>query len=45
VLTARFDIEANRRARLEWGVFRDRRIDIYGELLTLDGVLRHPLHR
>ncbi len=45
VLTAQFDLEANRRARLEWGVFRDRRIDIYGELLTLDGHLRHPLHR
>ncbi len=45
VLTAQFDLDALRRARLEWGVFRDRRIDIYGELLTLDGTLRHPAHR
>ncbi|HUD50382.1 N-carbamoylputrescine amidase [Parvibaculum sp.] len=44
VLTASFDIEANRRARLEWGVFRDRRVDIYGELLTLDGQLKHAAH-
>ncbi len=44
VLTATFDIEANRRARLEWGVFRDRRVDLYGELLTLDGQLRHAAH-
>lgn len=45
VLTASFDLEANRRARLEWGVFRDRRIDLYGELLTLDGALRDPAPR
>lgn len=45
VLTAGFDLEANRRARLEWGVFRDRRVDLYGELLTLDGAPRHPAPR
>ncbi len=45
VLTASFDLEANRRTRLEWGVFRDRRVDLYGELLTLDGALRHPAPR
>ncbi len=40
VLTATLDLEANRRTRLNWGVFRDRRPDLYGELLTLDG--KHP---
>ncbi len=45
VLTASFDIEANRRTRLEWGVFRDRRVDLYRELLTMDGVLRHAAHQ
>lgn len=42
VLTATFDLESNRRARLEWGVFRDRRVDLYGDLLMLDGERRHP---
>lgn len=37
VLTATFDLEANRRYRHAWGVFRDRRPDLYGPLLTLDG--------
>lgn len=37
VLTAALDFEANRRTRLNWGVFRDRRPDLYGPLLTLDG--------
>lgn len=42
VLTHTFDLEANRRTRIEWGVFRDRRVDLYGDLLTLDGTHRHP---
>ncbi|HEY4343367.1 MAG TPA: N-carbamoylputrescine amidase [Parvibaculum sp.] len=42
VLTATFDLERNRQARLEWGVFRDRRVDLYGDLLTLDGERRYP---
>ncbi len=42
VITATFDIEENRRARVNWGVFRDRRVDLYRELLTLDGSTPHP---
>ena len=41
VLTAVLDLEANRRVRLNWGVFRDRRPDLYRELLTLDGKHTH----
>ena len=41
VLTATIDLEAARRQRLNWGVFRDRRPDLYAELLTLDGKLKH----
>jgi len=37
VLTATIDLEAARRYRRDWGVFRDRRPDLYGSLLTLDG--------
>ena len=37
VLTASFELEATRRYRHNWGVFRDRRPDLYGPLLTLDG--------
>jgi len=37
VITADFDLEEIRRARVAWGVFRDRRPDLYGHLLTLDG--------
>ena len=40
VLVATFDLEAGRRDRHSWGVFRDRRPDLYGPLLTLDGVTR-----
>jgi N-carbamoylputrescine amidase len=35
VLTATFDLEAIRRYRHAWGVFRDRRPDLYGPLLSL----------
>jgi N-carbamoylputrescine amidase len=35
VLTATFDLEATRRYRHAWGVFRDRRPDLYGPLLSL----------
>lgn len=38
VLTASFDIDALRMQRAGWGVFRDRRPDLYGPLLTLGGV-------
>ena len=37
VLTASFDLEAIRRYRHSWGLFRDRRPDLYGPLLKLDG--------
>jgi N-carbamoylputrescine amidase len=37
VLTATFDLDAVRAQRRAWGVFRDRRPDLYGSLLTLDG--------
>ncbi|QJE72169.1 N-carbamoylputrescine amidase [Aerophototrophica crusticola] len=37
VLTATFDLDAVARTRTAWGVFRDRRPELYGPLLTLDG--------
>ena len=37
VLTATFDLEAVRRYRQAWGVFRDRRPELYQPLLSLDG--------
>ncbi len=40
VLTATFDLAAGRRDRHSWGIFRDRRPDLYGALLTLDGTTR-----
>ena len=41
VLTATFDLDAIAHIRASWGVFRDRRPDMYGPLLTLDGRLKH----
>lgn len=37
VKTTEIDPEANRKNRLAWGLFRDRRPDLYGVLLTKDG--------
>ena len=37
VLTAAFDLDEIRRYRQSWGVFRDRRPDLYYPLLSLDG--------
>ena len=37
VLTASFDLDEVRRYRQAWGVFRDRRPDLYYPLLSLDG--------
>lgn len=37
VLTAEFDFEAIAAARASWGLFRDRRPDLYAPILTLDG--------
>jgi N-carbamoylputrescine amidase len=37
VLTAAFDLDAVRRYRQAWGLFRDRRPDLYHPILSLDG--------
>jgi N-carbamoylputrescine amidase len=37
VLTATFDLDAIRNYRTAWGVFRDRRPELYGPIMTLDG--------
>lgn len=37
VLIAEFDLEQIKSKRHSWGVFRDRRPDLYKVLLTLDG--------
>ncbi len=37
VLTASFDLDRIAAQRASWGVFRDRRPELYGPLLTLDG--------
>ncbi len=42
VITATFDLDAIRARRASWGLFRDRRPDLYGALLTLDGVTGQP---
>jgi len=39
VITAEFDLDSVRQARVEWGVFRDRRPDLYKALVSLDGNL------
>ena len=38
VLTASFDLEESAELRRNWFVFRDRRPDLYGPLMTLDGL-------
>jgi N-carbamoylputrescine amidase len=37
VLTASFDLDEIRAQRHAWGVFRDRRPELYGPIMTLDG--------
>ncbi len=37
VITATFDLDAVGALRRSWGLFRDRRVDLYGALGTLDG--------
>jgi N-carbamoylputrescine amidase len=37
ILTATFDLDAVRAQRHAWGVFRDRRPELYTPILTLDG--------
>jgi N-carbamoylputrescine amidase len=36
-LLATFDLDSIHRQRIGWGLFRDRRPDLYGSLLSLDG--------
>jgi len=37
LLSDEIDIEANRATRAAWGLFRDRRPELYGILMTKDG--------
>ncbi|EPS67077.1 hypothetical protein M569_07700, partial [Genlisea aurea] len=37
ILTAKFDLDQIKTKRYNWGIFRDRRPDLYKVLLTLDG--------
>jgi N-carbamoylputrescine amidase len=39
---AEFDLDALQAARAAWGVFRDRRPELYGGILTLDGKCPSP---
>jgi N-carbamoylputrescine amidase len=38
VISATIDLEETRRYREHWGVFRDRRTDLYGPLASLEAV-------
>ncbi len=40
VLVASFDLDELQVRRAAWGLFRDRRPELYGALLTADGVMR-----
>ena len=40
VITASFDLQKIRDYREAWGVFRDRRPELYAPIMTLDGVVR-----
>lgn len=39
-LLAEFDLDALERQRIEWGIFRDRRPDLYKVILTYDGEIK-----
>jgi N-carbamoylputrescine amidase len=41
VITASFDLDEVAKRRAYWGIFRDRRPEMYAPLLTLDGTRRH----
>ena len=41
VLIADLDIEENRAMRAAWGLFRDRRPELYGAITSLDGNINH----
>ncbi len=40
VLVAEFDLDAIAEQRIEWGIFRDRRPDLYQAILTYDGEVK-----
>lgn len=40
VITHAFDLDAVQAKRAGWGVFRDRRPELYGAILTKDGKRR-----
>ena len=40
VLVAGFDLDKASRQRVEWGIFRDRRPDLYKAILTYDGMVK-----
>lgn len=40
VLVAEFDLDATMEQRIEWGIFRDRRPELYKAILTYDGELK-----
>ena len=37
IITHTFDLDLIKQYRRDWGVYRDRRTDLYNEILTLDG--------
>ncbi len=39
-LLAEFDLDALERQRIEWGIFRDRRPELYNVILTYDGEIK-----
>ncbi len=40
VLVAEFDLDTTMEQRIEWGIFRDRRPELYKAILTYDGELK-----
>jgi N-carbamoylputrescine amidase len=44
VITVAFDLDAIAQQRRSWGLFRDRRPDLYSALVTNDGMLRQAQH-
>ena len=40
IITSEIDIQEDHLFRRNWGLFRDRRVDLYKELLTLDGKIK-----
>jgi N-carbamoylputrescine amidase len=42
IIMQEFDLEQCKRARENWGLFRDRRPAMYGALMTSDGICRYP---